>query len=334
MSQNLSGILLINKPEGLSSQQVVSRVKRLLNIPKAGHTGSLDPMATGMLPVCLGRATKLCEYLLESDKFYRAELTLGAQTDSGDKHGKVIKNLPLPAEIAALDSLSFEEKVREILKGFLGPQLQIPPMVSALKHQGKCLYELARAGIEIERQPRPITIYELKLVSISLSEDSGNFSGKQDAVEGVQQSAQEALVRIVFEVRCSKGTYIRVLGEDIASALGTVGHLTALHRISCAGFESSEMETLDALGSFTADELIAKILPMEHVLEYPAVEISAEDLNQLLQGKSVDLSEAFSGRYQLLFNQKLVAIADLEDGFVVDRKMVHEAAILGSEDMS
>jgi tRNA pseudouridine55 synthase len=308
----LSGVVLIHKPEGLSSQQVVTRVKRLLNIKKAGHTGSLDPMATGMLPVCLGRATKLCEYLLESDKFYRAELTLGTQTDSGDKQGKVIQTAPLP-------ELSFSDlqlKIQQIFQEFLGPQTQIPPMVSALKHEGKCLYQLARAGIEIEREARPIEIYELKLVSLIL--DSQN-------------------IQMTFEVRCSKGTYIRVLGEDIAKKLGTLGHLTALHRISCAGFSEAEMRPLEFFQDLDATkvELIKTlIIPMESVLSYPKLEITAEILERLLQGKCVDLAYqnpwenpsdlSLSGRFQLCRDQKLVAIADLENGLVTHRKMVHE----------
>jgi tRNA pseudouridine55 synthase len=145
-----SGIVLVNKPEGLSSQQVVSRVKRIFGVKKAGHTGSLDVMATGMLPVCLGSATKLCEYLLESDKTYLAELKLGEKTKSGDREGEVIQTAPVP--------LISESQLQSVMTSFLGKINQIPPMYSALKYQGKCLYELARKGIEVDRQPREISI--------------------------------------------------------------------------------------------------------------------------------------------------------------------------------
>ncbi len=278
-----SGIVLVNKPEGLSSQQVVSRVKRIFSTKKAGHTGSLDPMATGMLPVCIGRATKLCEYLLDSDKSYRAEVFLGAQTDSGDREGKIVATAPVPALT--------QENIDAVLHTFLGKQSQVPPMFSALKHQGKCLYTLARSGIEIERAARPIEIYSIQCLTFSKT-------------------------NLTIELRCSKGTYVRVLGEDIAKQLGTLGHLIALYRISCAGFRESEMQSLERLKE------TQKVIPIEKVLSYPHADISSGDLTQLMQGKSVHLDSALSGRFQLLKEHRLVAVADLLQGTVQARKII------------
>jgi tRNA pseudouridine55 synthase len=277
--------VLINKPLGLSSQQVVTRVKRILGVKKAGHTGSLDPMATGMLPVCFGRATKLCEYFLEADKHYRADIFLGVKTDSGDKEGKLIESAPVPVLTESL--------IKSVLAGFRGVQLQIPPMYSALKHQGKCLYELARKGIEIEREPRQIEIYAIQALSF-----------------------QESVLTI--EVRCSKGTYIRVLGEDIAEKLGTVGHLSALHRVSCAGFLESAMCSLEEL--LDSPE---KIIPLNRVLSIPVVELTAGQVDHLMMGKPLEFEDnTLSGRFQLTFDQQVIAVAWLTQGHVQERKII------------
>lgn len=185
----MNGVLIVNKPKGFTSQDVVSKVKKLLNEKKAGHTGTLDPLATGVLPVLIGSSTKLSKYLIEHNKTYVAKIKLGQKTDTGDSEGKVIEEKHIP-------SISVSE-IEKVLNTFLGEQTQIPPMYSAIKVNGKKLYEYARSGENVEIAPRGIEIYSIELL---------NFEDGQ----------------IEFEVSCSKGTYIRVLCEDIAKALGTV----------------------------------------------------------------------------------------------------------------
>lgn len=212
----VNGIVLLNKPAGVSSNGILQKVIRAFNAKKGGHTGALDPFATGLLPICLGEATKVSGLLLDSDKRYTATLKLGEQSDTGDTEGEIIKTLPVPELIA--------DKINQVLDGFKGDIEQVPPMYSALKHQGKPLYYYARQGIEIERPARPVKILDLELISFSEHE-------------------------IVFDVHCSKGTYVRTLGEDIAKALGTVGHLTALHRTQTGSLKGEDMLTLEEIES-------------------------------------------------------------------------------------
>ena len=218
--RKVSGVLLLDKPLGLSSNAVLQQVKRLFRADKAGHTGSLDPLATGMLPICLGEATKLSGVLLDSDKRYRATVRLGEQTATGDAEGEVIARSDASAVTA--------EALLAVLPRFLGPQQQVPPMYSALKREGQPLYELARAGVTVEREPRTIDIRELQLLDCS----PGHFK---------------------FEVLCSKGTYIRTLAEDIAAAIAQRAHLIALRRVGVAPFWSEPAITLDALEGLDGD---------------------------------------------------------------------------------
>ncbi len=199
------GILLLDKPKGLSSNQALQRVKWLMKAQKAGHTGNLDPMATGMLPLCFGHATRVSAFLLDADKHYSAVVKLGQRTDTGDAEGAIV-------EEAAVPPLTIAE-LTEVAARFIGPQQQIPPMYSALKQDGTRLYKLARQGVEVERPPRDMTIHELS--GLELTDDGFRFS-----------------------VHCSKGTYVRVLAEDIAKAMGTLGHLTALRRDAIGGFDT------------------------------------------------------------------------------------------------
>jgi tRNA pseudouridine55 synthase len=210
----VDGLLLLNKPPGLSSNQALQRVKWLLNARKAGHTGSLDPAATGMLPLCFGEATKVCPFLLSADKTYRVTAKLGVATDTGDAEGTETEQMDVPD----LDA----DQWREILNGFMGESTQIPPMYSALKKDGKRLYELARKGLTVEREPRPLRIDEIELL-------------------------EAAGTRLVFRVHCSKGTYIRVLVEDIAKVAGTVAHTSRLHREEVGDFQAADMLDLSAL---------------------------------------------------------------------------------------
>ncbi|MBT8099707.1 MAG: tRNA pseudouridine(55) synthase TruB [Gammaproteobacteria bacterium] len=254
----VDGLLLLNKPAGLTSNQALQKVKRLLNAKKAGHTGSLDPAATGMLPLCFGEATKVCPYLLDADKTYRVTAKLGTSTDTGDADGKVIAEAPLP-------EWSKDEWVAH-LRGFLGESRQIPPMYSALKKNGRRLYELARQGQTVERDARPIRIDEL------------------DLLEAVAN-------RLVFRVRCSKGTYIRVLVEDIARAAGTVAHTARLHRENVGDFQAEDMLDLAALESVAEEgppALRNRLLPADVALKgLPAVSIAVDEAARFCGGQAV-----------------------------------------------
>lgn len=229
----MQGILIINKPQGFTSQDVVSKVKKVLNIKKAGHTGTLDPLATGVLPVLLGNYTKLSKYLIEHDKIYRAKVKLGEKRDTGDSEGDTIN-----VQDVDTNKLS-EENVKKALESFLGKQKQVPPVYSAIKVNGKKLYEYAREGIEVKVEPRDIEIYDIKLLNI-------------DNLE------------IEFEVKCSKGTYIRSLCEDIATSLGTVGYMSFLQRVLVDKFsidDSMDFETLEKM----KDTIEEKLITMEEV---------------------------------------------------------------------
>lgn len=214
--QLLDGVLLLDKPVGLSSNHALQRAKRTLDAAKAGHTGTLDPFATGLLICCLGKATKIAGAMLDADKTYIATLAFGEETDSGDLTGNIVSQAPESFESVDADALN------DALSRFRGTLQQIPPMYSALKKDGKPLYEYARAGVEIERPPRTVTIYRLDLLE---------FDGRS----------------AVVEVACSKGTYIRTLAQDIGRALGCGAHLTALRRTQAGPFTLDRGVTLDAL---------------------------------------------------------------------------------------
>ena len=256
----VDGLLLLNKPAGITSNQALQKVKRLLNAAKAGHTGSLDPAATGMLPLCFGEATKVCAYLLNADKTYRVVAKLGSATDTADADGTEIAQAEVP-------ELSVDEWAG-ILHGFLGETTQIPPMYSALKKDGKRLYELARQGMTVERDARPIRIH-----SIDLLEACGN--------------------RLVFTVHCSKGTYIRTLVEDIAKIAGTVAHTARLHRETVADFRAEDMLSIDQVEDLAAEgreSLINRLLPPDKALVgLPAVQIDSEAGARFCGGQAVDL---------------------------------------------
>ncbi|MBO1928244.1 tRNA pseudouridine(55) synthase TruB [Thiomicrorhabdus sp. 6S2-11] len=246
--QIVNGIVLLNKPAGDSSNGILQKVRKIFNAKKAGHTGALDPFATGLLPICLGEATKVSGLLLDSDKRYTATLKLGEQSDTGDTEGEIIRTASVP-------ELS-EDSINAVLKQFTGSIEQVPPMYSALKHQGKPLYWYARQGIEIERPARPITIHHLELVSFNANE-------------------------IVFDVCCSKGTYVRTLGEDIAKALGTLGHLTALHRTQTGSLSGDDMLTLDDI----EQQKEACLQPLDIALQHlPRIDLVEAQAMHLLHG--------------------------------------------------
>ncbi|MCB2035687.1 MAG: tRNA pseudouridine(55) synthase TruB [Ottowia sp.] len=250
------GVLLLDKPLGLSSNQALQKAKWLLRAEKAGHTGTLDPLATGVLPLCFGAATKFSALHLDADKTYLATLCLGVTTSTGDAEGEVTGRQPVPAiDHAALEA---------VRQRFLGSITQVPPMHSALKKDGKALYEYARAGIEVERAPRNVQIHALKL-----------------ALAHTQQ-AQPA---IEIEVTCSKGTYIRTLGEDIGKALGCGGHLTRLRRTATGPFTATDCITLEALEAMDEAERLAQLRPPEALLPgHTPVTLAGEDAGRFLSG--------------------------------------------------
>lgn len=224
---NLNGVVVINKAKGLSSNKVLQQLKYLFNAQKAGHTGTLDPMATGVLPICFGRATKIAQYLLDSDKEYIATVKLGIETDSGDAEGTII------AENDNIPVLS-KELIEETLKKFRGEISQVPPMYSALKYNGQPLYKLAREGKTIEIKPRNIIIYELELLSFD-----------KDIIK--------------VKVKCSKGTYIRSLAIDIGKELGCGGHLIELQRTQSGPFDLKQAFELEQLKDLSLEEKVASI---------------------------------------------------------------------------
>lgn len=267
--RDIDGILLLDKPLDLTSNEALQRVKRLYQANKAGHTGSLDPLATGLLPVCLGGATKFSTYLLDADKRYRVRVRLGITTTTADAEGEILETRP----VGDLD----EARVRAVLGLFLGPIDQLPPMYSAVKHQGERLYKLARQGIEVARQPRTVTIHAMELLDLAPSE-------------------------LEMDVHCSKGTYVRTLAEDIGAALGCGGHVIGLRRTGVGPYLESDSRfvTLDEIedivmedreGSFPA--LDALLLPLESALEHwPAVRLSADAAFYLRQGQAVLVPQA------------------------------------------
>ena len=264
----VDGLLLLNKPPGMTSNRALQTVRRLLNAQKAGHTGSLDPSATGMLPLCFGEATKVCAFLLDADKTYRVTARLGTATSTGDADGgETIATAEVP-------ELSFEEW-DAILQGFRGESLQVPPMYSALKKDGRRLYELARKGETVEREPRPVRIQE-----ITLLEAAGN--------------------RLVFRVTCSKGTYVRVLVEDIARAAGTVAHTLRLHRETVADFRAEDMVDLAAVerqAEADRDKLRDSLLPADRALtRLPAVTIGVDEGERFRGGQAVAAGATDAGK--------------------------------------
>ncbi len=251
----INGILLLNKSQGITSNKALQKVKRLYNAAKAGHSGSLDPLATGMLPVCFGEATKICQYLLDANKCYETTGLLGIKTDTSDATGKVI---------SCIDSFQInEDALRGALSSHTGKIAQIPSMFSALKHNGTPLYRFAREGIEIERKAREIVISELVLNSFNGTEFS-------------------------LSVSCSKGTYIRNLVEDIGDALGVGAHVTQLHRVSTAGFIEDAMYTLEQLEEMTLQQRLDCLIPMDKAVDYlNAIFLSDDEALAIRQGRIV-----------------------------------------------
>lgn len=274
----MNGIIIINKPKGFTSQDVVSKVKKILNEKKAGHTGTLDPLATGVLPVMLGNSTKLSKYLIEHDKTYIATLKLGEKSNTGDSEGDIIEKKDVAQTLQIKD-------IEQVLKSFLGKQQQVPPMYSAIKVNGKKLYEYAREGKEVEIPVRDIEIHFIELVKFDIDNKE-----------------------IIFEVSCSKGTYIRVLCEDIAEKLGTVGYMKELKRIRVDTFYIEDSYTFEDLenGNF-------KIISMEEIFKnLTKIDLNNRKKELFLNGVMLthDLPD---GLYNIYNNNKYIGIGIVKE---------------------
>ncbi len=292
--QAIDGILLLDKPIGWSSNAALQAVKRLLNARKAGHTGNLDPLATGLLPLCFGEATKVSSFLLDANKSYRFTCTLGITTRTGDAEGEVVQTRP----VGLLDP----DTVDAVLARFVGSIEQIPPMYSALKHNGQRLYDLARQGIEVERAPRTVTIHRLTRIHLT-----------------------DHLLEC--ELVCSKGTYVRTLAEDIGEVLGCGAHISALRRTGVTPYETDSMITLEALQAHVAQgqPLDAVLLPMDSALtHWPILSVQGDVAHYFQQGQAVVIAHAPTHGYVRLYQDRhLIGIGEIqEDGRVAPRRLL------------
>jgi tRNA pseudouridine55 synthase len=289
------GVLLLDKAAGHSSNDVLIKAKRLLSAQKAGHTGTLDPFATGLLPLCFGEATKFSQDLLEADKTYEATIHLGIVTNTGDTEGEVVSRADVAATLEQIDA---------VLARFRGPQEQIPPMYSALKRDGKPLYEYARAGITLEREARRITIHELALLDYAAP-----------------------FLRV--RVKCSKGTYIRVLGEDIGAALGCGAHLNALRRTQVGELTLEGAWSLEALAAIAEDQRESALAPVDALLmSFPKVVLPAELAARFLHGQRLSLGKE---QVPLPTDQGRIRVYRADDGQLLGTGVVKEFGVLAPE---
>lgn len=288
---DVNGILLLDKRIGVSSNKALQEVRRLFNANKAGHTGSLDPLATGLLPLCFGKATKVSDLLLDHDKRYLVTAKLGVVTDTGDAEGVVLTIKPVPE--LTLSQLS------ACLLDFTGVLNQVPPMYSALKHQGKKLYELAREGKTVERQARTISIYELKLL-------------------GFEQN------HLHLEVFCSKGTYIRSLVEDIGQALGCGATVTALRRMQVGQFDLKQAWQFESLSLLSKEALMQCLLPIDLPLHFmPAVNLSQQQADCVRQGQQIAVEGYALGMARVYAGESFLGLGEiLLDGKLAPRKLM------------
>lgn len=293
----MHGVLMLDKPAGFSSNQALNQAKRLLRAQKAGHTGTLDPFATGLLPLCFGEATKFSQDLLEADKTYETVIKLGETTDTGDIEGKVLQQREVAVNHTQLET---------VLQQFRGDIAQIPPMYSALKRDGKPLYEYARAGITLERAPRNVTIHRLELIDF-------------------------AAPYLKLRVTCSKGTYIRVLGSDIGEALGCGAHLQALRRTGVGYLTLEHSVTLDSFADLTSDERTKLLAPVDALLSlFPSVNLSSDLAQRFKQGQRLSCEKEEiktpqqNGRVRIyeMPQQQLLGTAQLRDGVLAPERLV------------
>ncbi len=288
--RNVHGILLLDKRLGVSSNKALQEVRRLFDANKAGHTGSLDPLATGLLPLCFGEATKVSALMLDDDKRYQTLVQLGVMTDTGDAEGQVLETRPVP-ELTV-------DVIKACLKKFTGEIDQVPPMYSALKHNGKKLYELARAGETVDRKARRITIYDLQLL---------DFSKDQ----------------LRLDVRCSKGTYIRSLAEDIGHELGCGGTVNELRRLEAGRFSIENAKTLEQLAEMDEQELQQCLIDVDKPLEFmPAVQLSESDAIRIKQGQALEIKEVLPGMVRMYHAKVFLGLGEmLLDGKLAPKKL-------------
>ena len=294
--RNISGIVLLDKPIGMTSNAALQTVKRLFNASKAGHTGSLDPLATGLLPLCLGEATKISGFLLDADKHYIATCKLGINTTTADAEGEIISTRPVPS----LD----QARIEQVLEQFRGQISQIPPMHSAIKQNGQPLYKLAHQGIEVERKPRDVHIYSLNLI---------RHNGDE----------------LEIAIHCSKGTYIRTLAEDIGEVLGCGAHLIGLRRTGSGPFSLEQAVSIETLqikaeqGSAALDTLL---FPIENaLLDWPTVKLSEDSAYYLQQGQAIQIARAPTSGLVCLFKGEDVFLGIgqiLDDGRVAPKRLL------------
>src|SRR5512135_354466 len=290
----LDGVLLFDKPLELSSNTALQKVRRLFNAEKAGHTGTLDPLATGLLPVCFGEATKFTISLLDADKRYRATVRLGQRTTTGDAEGEVIEARPVVVDL---------EQVSAALGKFMGEIEQLPPMHSALKHQGKPLYEYIRKGETVEREPRTVFIRELKLERLEENE-------------------------LEFSVLCSKGTYVRTLAEDISELLGCGGHLIALRRTGIGEFSLDDAYTLKQMEAMDGEQRDACLMPLDSLVQnLPRLDLDAVQANRLAQGQRLGLRDEYpDGKRRLYAEGLFIGLGDLSGGRLAPSRLLSSIA--------
>ncbi len=299
----VNGVLVLNKPAGVTSNQALQRAKRLLFAAKAGHTGSLDPLATGVLPLCFGEATKFSQFLLDADKRYESTFCLGVKTSTGDAEGEILAE----QSAATLD----REQVEAALATFMGDIMQMPPMYSALKQQGQPLYRLARQGVEVEREARPVTFYALTLLDFRPGEHA----------------------EVDVEVHCSKGTYIRSLAEDLGEKLGCGGHVTRLHRTAAGPYTEAASVTLEALeaerGEGLAEQLDHHLLPVDSpVASLAPLTLPETSSHYFRQGNPVmDAGVYRAGREGDMVrvfceNGQFLGLGALEEGCVAPKRLI------------
>ena len=278
---NVDGLLLTDKPLGLSSSQLVSKIKVLFLAKKVGHTGTLDPMATGLLPICLGEATKFSSYLLNADKTYEGLIRLGYKSSTGDMEGEITKQ--------NIDSMPTVSQIRKLLQKFIGQIDQVPPMYSALKHQGKPLYSYAREGIDIPRAKRKITIHAIKLLNY-----------------------QDNKLRI--KIKCSKGTYIRTLAEDIGDSLNVGGYLIELRRTNIGNLSINDALNIEQIKKTISEERAKLLLPPEELLStYEKIILNSNEENAIKDGKILENRAKIPGLYRLFGgNNKFIGLGEID----------------------
>jgi tRNA pseudouridine55 synthase len=296
--RNVSGILLLDKPLGMTSNHALQKVKHLFNARKAGHTGSLDPLADGLLPLCLGEATKISAFLLDADKRYQVRVRLGVTTTTADAEGEVLATAPTEGVT--------RERIEQLLDGFRGEIEQLPPMYSAVKYKGERLYNLARQGIEVERDPRRITIHALTLTDWAPPE-------------------------LGLDVHCSKGTYVRTLAEDLGKAAGCGAHVSALRRTGVGPYGADGMLTMEALEAYAQQgmaALDALLLPMESALgHWPEVRLTDDAVYYMKQGQAIMVPQAPTDGWVRLYTKAggFLGVGQIDD----DGKVQPKRLLLG-----